>query len=383
LILEQVNRNHLIGLDLKTYSNCSTGIGRYTTNLVKQLLIRKSFRYLGYPSPQTDLSSLEKLNLKLDAGISTRVHSTLLRSLIFLPLSVRKSDVRLIHSMDNSTVNYLFTPSCKRVATIHDLIVFKHPECFTRKHVMIVSEMIKLAAKKADHIITDSISTKEDLQYYFPKLNDSNISVIPLAVAMDFTKPDPDETQKYLEKENLPKKYFLYLGTFEPRKNIKRLIAAFKEFKQTSGFEDVGLVLAGGKGWLESKTGIDSNSFIEDKIFNLGFVDQIFLPSLYAGALAFVYPSLYEGFGLPILEAMQYGKAIITSNTSSLPEVAGNAALYIDPNSTTSIAEALYSMVKNNTLREKLSQNALQACKNFTWENTARKTETVYQTLLS
>jgi glycosyltransferase involved in cell wall biosynthesis len=378
-----VNRNHLIGLDLKTYANSFTGIERYTTNLVKHLLVRKTFRYLGYSSPHTDLSSLDKLNLELDIGISSRVHSTLLRSLIFLPLSVRKSDVCLIHSMDNSTVNYLFTPSCKRVATIHDLIVFKHPECFTRKHVMIVSKMIKLAAKKADHIITDSISTKEDLQTYFPNLKDSNISVIPLAVAVDFTKPSAEETHRYLEKENLPKRYFFYLGTFEPRKNTTRLIDAFKELKRTSGFDDLGLVLAGGKGWLESKTGIDADSFKENNIFNLGFVDQVNLPMLYSGALAFVYPSLYEGFGLPILEAMQYGKAIITSNTSSLPEVAGDAGLYIDPNSTPSIVEALYSMAKNDTLRAKLSQNALQVCKKFTWENTARKTEDVYRSLLN
>jgi glycosyltransferase involved in cell wall biosynthesis len=372
----------LIGLDLKAFSLQSAGIGRYTINLVKQLLIRERFSYQGFASPKTDLSCLSNTDMQLEKGISTKIHSTVLRSLFFLPQAVRNSKIDLLHSMDNSTIKFLFKPPCKRVVTIHDLIVFKYPEFFTRKHVAVVRNMTQIAANSADHIITDSNASKKDILETFPSVDPDAITAIPLAVASDFIPADDLKTEDFFKKYQLPNRFFLSLGTLEPRKNLKRLIEAFCLFKQNSAYANIGLVLVGAKGWLEANVGLDYDKMRQFNIQHLGFVEQRYLPLLYSKALAFVYPSLYEGFGLPILEAMSYGKAIITSYSSSLPEVAGKAALYVDPLSQASIKKALCRLVDEEDLRNRLSLIALQESNQYSWDKTAAQTEKVYENLV-
>ena len=281
--------------------------------------------------------------------------------------------------MDNSTIQMLPFTACKRLSTIHDAIVFKHPEFFTQKHITIVQKMMTFTANKADHIIADSFSTKKDLLETFSKLKDENISVIHLAPSFIFQKSSKNKIADFVKRHNLPKRYFLSLATQEPRKNLKNLIKAFQQFRLTSSYDDIGLVLVGGKGWL--------NSGVEDAqnkkgIFHLGFLEDELLPLLYSGALAFIYPSFYEGFGLPVLEAMACGRPIITSQNSSLPEVAGDSAIYVDPYSVDSIKNAIRQITDSAKLQEELSKAAIQKSKEFSWEKTAEQTESVYEMLL-
>lgn len=369
-----------IGLDLKTFTLQNAGIGRYTINLVQELIKRDRHSYIGFLSPRTDRQQLKSCTLKTAQGLSSRFNSTIFRSLVLVPFQIKKENIDLFHSMDNSTIHQLPFTRCKRLSTIHDAIVFRHPEFFTKKHAAIVQKMMAFTADNADHIIVDSFSTKKDLLEVFSHLKDQNVSVIHLAASDIFNKSSKTDIDAFVRKYHLPKRYFLSLATQEPRKNLKNLIEAFRQLKQKSSFDDIGLVLVGGKGWLASGT---ENTQKKEGIFHLGFLEDKLLPQLYSGALAFVYPSFYEGFGLPVLEAMSCGQPIITSWNSSIPEVAGESAIYIDPHSTASIRSALQQITDSTKLQGKLAKEALIKSKEFSWKKTAEQTEAVYNKLLN
>ncbi len=162
-----------IGLDLKVFSYNFAGIGRYCLNLTHHLVRREKFNYVGYISPQTDLRLFERLKISTENGIHEQVQSTLLRSHVLLPISLSKKPVDIFHSMDNSSVSSVLNQNVGKVATIHDLIVFKYPQYFTTKHARIVQYLISKSIRQADHIITDSISTKKDLLQTFKKLSET------------------------------------------------------------------------------------------------------------------------------------------------------------------------------------------------------------------
>ena len=316
-----MSNNFLIGLDLKTLSLRSAGIGRYTISLVRQLIERSSFNYAGFISPNTELSLLPQSNLRIINGTIKNIQSTLLRSALFLPSKASGCGVDLFHSLDNSTIGLISKPKFKRVSTIHDLIVLIYPEFFTWKHAAVVKWMTSTTVKCSDHIIADSHSTKNDLLRFYPEVAPDKISVVHLAADGEFTRAPQDQIDFFIDRYKLPNRYFLSLATNEPRKNLGLLIEAFIQMKTNSNYEEIGLVLAGGKGWLNSDIPLTDSNKQRYKIHSLGFVPDKYLPILYSGALAFVYPSLYEGFGLPILEAMSCGQPIITSKISSIPEI--------------------------------------------------------------
>jgi glycosyltransferase involved in cell wall biosynthesis len=284
--------------------------------------------------------------------------------------------------MDNSAIRLPSNGCCKRVSTIHDLIVYKHPEYFTKKHGFVVRRMIAHSVKNSDHIIADSISTRNDILDIFPKTDETKISVVYLGASSNFKQCADIDVSTFLGENGLPERYFLSLATHEPRKNLKNLINAFRLLKQNSAYEDIGLVLVGGQGWLDSGVDTDRESLEKEKIFPLGFLKDEDLPLVYSGALAFVYPSFYEGFGLPILEAMSCGCSIITSDNSSLPEVAGESAVYVDPCSIESIRQALQDLADNKEQREKLAEAAFKRSQMFSWDETARQTEDIYLNVL-
>lgn len=364
-----------IGLDLKTLSLQNAGIGRYTASLSLELLKRNRYIYTGFFGPSTDQQLLKDVAFQVHKGIAGHFSSTVLRSTIFLPLDINSKNIDLFHSMDNSTVNLMPFSRCKRISTIHDVIVFKHPEFFTRKHLAVVKQLTTLAADKADHIIADSISTKKDLLKIFKHLREEDISVVHLAQSPIFRQCSKQEIEIIKMELQLPQRYFLSLATQEPRKNLVNLIKAFQKFKKNSANNDVGLVLVGGKGWLDSGS---ENNGGDQNIIRMGFLEDRLLPPIYSGALAFVYPSFYEGFGLPVLEAMSCGRPIITSHNSSLPEVADTAAIYIDPHSIDSIKTAMEKIADNSVLATELTQKSINQSRQFSWEKTAFLTETVY-----
>ena len=365
-----------ISIDLKTLTTKKAGIGRYTINLSKHLLKHRAFDYFGISGPETDPDLLRTLCLSRLYHFPVR--STIIRSAL-LPFFLPKY-IDLHHGLDN----YGILPQgrkIKRITTIHDVLVFLYPQHFNRKHRHVVGHLTRSAVKSSDHILTNSHSTKQEILNVFLKLKPENITVTHLA--SNFKPAEGVDSNRLYEHFNdLPQHYLLSVGTLEPRKNLKRLILAFSELKEAKKIQDVGLVLVGGRGWLDSGVGADQEELSKQGIFPLGFVADEWLSQLYSNALAFVYPSIHEGFGLPPLEAMSCGAPVILSETSSLPEVGGDAALYVDPFSVDSIQSAIEKIVNDSELRNTLSEKSLLQSRKFSWDETARLTEEVYRTVL-
>jgi len=231
---------------------------------------------------------------------------------------------------------------------------------------------------QADRIIAISQNTKKDLVEYF-NVGDDRIAVIPLAAREEFHPRPMGEVKAFVAKRwGLDKPYLLSVGTVEPRKNLRHLIRVYCGLPEELR-NRYPLVIAGGGGWLSS----DIHQWIaemgaQSSIHFLGYVPASDLPWLYCGATCFVYPSLYEGFGLPALEAMASGIPVITSNTSSLPEVVGDAGLLIDPRSEKELGSAMCKVLSDPGLRQAMSGRGLDRAREFSWEKTAMETLKVY-----
>ena len=262
------------------------------------------------------------------------------------------------------------------ILTIHDLAIYQNSEWFP-KQTFSTNFLVPRSLAKAKKIIVPSESTKQDLQKIF-RVPEEKIKVIYEGVRAE--EPSENAKNSTLEKFNLPEKnYFLFLGTIEPRKNLIALIAAYKILLQKNPDAPI-LVLAGGKGWKNDDIfeAIKKRS-LENKIKCLGYVSNEEKFALMKSALAFVYPSLYEGFGLPILEAMSLGAPVITSRISSLPEIAGDAALLIDPNNDGEIANALEKLWKDENLRNDFINKGKHQSAKFSWIKTAEQTLQTYK----
>ena len=271
--------------------------------------------------------------------------------------------------------------SCLHVTTVHDLIPYIYPEDASSNYLRAFLGEMPRIMEQSDLIITVSEHSKRDIQRYF-KLPDKKITVIyeapePLyrpiekSVAKDFVK----------NKYGIHNPYILYIGGFSPRKNVKALIKALHEIHADIS-NDYKFVLVGKKGKdariLEIM--IDDLGLKNNSIFT-GFLPVLELPYIYSASDLFVYPSLYEGFGLPPLEAMACGTPVITSNTSSIPEVTGEAAILIDPSDTHGLAKAMVEVLNSPDLREKMSKDGILQANKFTWEKCACETLAAYNKL--
>jgi glycosyltransferase involved in cell wall biosynthesis len=231
-------------------------------------------------------------------------------------------------------------------------------------------------------VFTISQSSKNDIIKYYHK-RPADVVVTYLGIKNDsrFKIQDLRVSMKDLVKKfNLPKKYVLFVGTIQPRKNISRLIDAFAAVVKKH--KDVDLVIVGKKGWLyEPILAEPAKMGIENRVHFLDFVSDEELHALYEGAICYCLPSLYEGFGLPVLEAMQHGCPVITSNISSLPEAGGDACLYVDPESPSDIAKKIVELIEKPALRKKLIEKGYKHIKKFSWKKTAKETLQVLQEL--
>lgn len=250
----------------------------------------------------------------------------------------------------------------RAVVTLHDL-GFKHfPEAHKRIERYYLDLTTRFSAWRADRILADSIATSQDLTNIY-RTNPSKINVVYPGVTPLLIK----EIESVRARYNLPANYFIFIGTLQPRKNIARISDAYAQYRAISG-DPAELVLAGGRGWLYEEAwtcGIEG-------IHMPGYINEADKGTLYAGARALVFPTLYEGFGFPVIEAMSCGTPVITSTTSSLPELAGDAALLVNPTNTKAITSALLKL-DDNSLREDLGQRGRVNAKRFTWENAARE----------
>ncbi|MFC1811503.1 glycosyltransferase family 4 protein [Thermodesulfobacteriota bacterium] len=263
-----------------------------------------------------------------------------------------------------------------QVILIYDVAVLHNPDWFSRKSSFLYHLILPYLARRSKHIITISEFSKISILKYF-NVSTKKISVVFPGVDIFFSPQNKSEIVRVGKAYNLPERYVLFVGSIDPRKNIIELIKAWKLIYRN--ISNVKLVVAGGKSNILGE--VKFNSLADDVSF-LGYVPDNDLPGLYSGAEIFIYPSLYEGFGLPPLEAMSCGCPVIVSNTSSLPEVCGDAALYCDPHSSDDIAEKIHFLINNTSLQEELKRKGRERALKFTWEKCAKEICEVIETLI-
>ncbi|MEA2020338.1 MAG: glycosyltransferase family 1 protein [Patescibacteria group bacterium] len=285
--------------------------------------------------------------------------------------------------MSYPTLPLIRDPSLKTVVTFHDLGFDFLPEYqkFLKKYFLRLFP--RIAAKQATRIIAVSSSTKEALVEKY-NVSPAKVSVIYEGVDVPRFQKTYSSVEKKatFSKYNVKKPFILFVGTIQPRKNLERLIAAFSRLKQRSDekLANLSLVLAGKRGWLADEVYLAPQKYKVGSWVNfLGRVPDEDLPLLYQEAECVAFPSLLEGFGLPVLEAMAAGTSVVTSRVSSLPEVGGDAAFYVDPQDVESIASGLYKVLTDVDLREKLIEKGLQRVGDFSWESSAKKLLNVFE----
>ena len=270
------------------------------------------------------------------------------------------------------------------VVTIHDLAVLRFPERFRTWFRNYARFVLPRVAAQAAKILTVSEASRTDI---IERLNQSpeRVVAIPNGVSPAFRprSEDPDEMTALRLRYKLPSRFAITVGSVEPRKNLVRLLHAVQALRSDAATSDVQLVHVGPQGWLNRDVAQTYRELgLESAVRFLGYVPAEDMPALYSLARLLVYPSLFEGFGLPVLEAMACGCPVVTSNASSLPEVAGNAAVLVDPTSSESIADGVRRVWIDTALREKLRKLGLDRATQFSWERAARKTARVYDSVL-
>ena len=294
---------------------------------------------------------------------------------LLLPGRAGRDGFDLIHA----TTHYgTFVPCAHRnVITITDVSPLLHPETHGRMQVYYHKYVLPAVLKRADAIITISVSSKRDILSCYP-VDEGKVQVIHLGVDSRF---QPTRGVENDFTRSLPERYILNIGTLEARKNLPRLLEAYA-MARSRGLEQK-LLIGGASGWrLSNLARIVDTHKLEEHVRFLGFVEDADLPQLYSKADFFVYPSLYEGFGMPIVEAMACGTPVITSGCSSMPEVAGDAALLVDPLDPADLAEKMVALAGSEELCRSLSERGRGRAARFTWEQTARETVALYGRVL-
>ncbi len=373
----------IIGIDIRMLARgARTGVEEYTINLLSKMLcldknIKYKLFYNGYQKIELDYDWLNLPNVKImQFRIPNRVLDVSSRILNYPKID------KLLKEVDVFFSPHIFLSSvsgkCKTVVTFHDLSFEKYPEFYTKgKNYWHFSMSPKKQAKKADQIIAVSQSTKDDLVELY-NVSPEKIKVIYSGInEVSSSKHQVVRESEVKRKYNLPDKYILYLGTLEPRKNIIGLIKAFELLKKSYKLQATNykLVIAGSKGWLYKDIfKVANSSSVKNDIIFTGFIDDQDKSILYSNAELFVYPSFYEGFGFPPLEAMMYGTPVITSNFSSLPEAVGDAAIMVNPYNLDELAEAMQMVLTDDNLRNILIQKGFERVKKFNWKKCAEET---------
>ncbi|MBO5163772.1 MAG: glycosyltransferase family 4 protein [Ruminococcus sp.] len=278
--------------------------------------------------------------------------------------------------------NYIAPPGVhgKTVITVHDMVYKAFPETVRSRTKMMLNTGLKRSMRQADIIVTDSEFSKSEILKYFPK-HAEKIRVVYCGVDLEKFKPcdTPERIPEVKRSLGIEGDYFLYLGTIEPRKNLERLISAYHIFTQR--IKDAPkLVLAGGKGWLyDSIFQKVADLKLSDKVIFTKYVPSEDMNPLMCGALAFVFPSIYEGFGMPPLEAMACGVPVLVSNAASLPEVVGDCGVICDAYSEENIANGLYNLYTDTALRADLSIRGRKRAEGFSWDRSAEMLYKVYK----
>jgi glycosyltransferase involved in cell wall biosynthesis len=377
----------IIALDYTPAYEQGGGIGRYVRELVAALALQDqstNYRLFVAGASQHQLPATPAPNY---IWKSTRLTPLWLARLwhrmhLPVPAEIFTGKIDLFHATDFVLPPTL--PRTRTLLTVHDLSFVRVPETASPALKAYLDIVVPRSARRADHILADSQATKDDLIELY-KLPSDKITVLLSGVDARFQRADNSDSiltirSRYNIQPTTP--YIFAVGTVQPRKNYSRLIQALARLR-ASGY-DLQLVIAGGRGWLEDPI---YETIRQEKLQNhvhfIGFADEADLPILYSGAFCCAFPSLYEGFGLPILEAMACRTPVVTSNISSLPEVAGDAALLIDPYNVDELTYSIQRLLDDPVLYKTLVQKGYERVKEFTWAKSAQHLRQVYGDLLS
>lgn len=355
-----------------------TGIGTYTENLLRYLIFKNDTHDYQIYWSGDGYENFEKENIQI--SLSSKKHHRFFEQYYF-PNNLDKEKIGLYHIPQNG-MGFSETISCKTIVTIHDLIPYIMPETVGKGYLSkFLREMPKIM-ENTEAIITVSEWSKKDILEFFP-MNPDKIHVTPLAADMKY-KPLNKENCRIFLKDNfgIDRPFILYIGGFSPRKNVKSLILAFAELYNQLDRE-IDLVIVGAKKD-EGNTlaELSGNLDLASHIKFTGFVEENHLPILYNGCELFVYPSLYEGFGLPPLEAMSCGAPVIASSVTSIPEVVQDCAALFDPFDTKALTEILGKYLTSPMLCNEMVEKGLRRAKDFSWAKTAEATLKVYEKIL-
>ncbi|MCX7625461.1 MAG: glycosyltransferase family 4 protein [Candidatus Sumerlaeaceae bacterium] len=370
-----------IALNAMQVRAAKSGVGQYIHGLVEALLPEApTDRFVLYCSPQNVRNyRFQAPNYEARVwGLPEKARTLrLLYEYSFLPSELARCGYDLFHGLSN------FLPPRKvtrYVVSIHDLAYYVHPERCPWLRRQYWYAMTRRTVEVADAIITGSQASRRDIEHFFPATR-GRIRVIPDAAHHRFRKLEVPREQTHLPALGIDFPYILFVGTLEPGKNVERVIRAFDAIADR--FPRHHLVVAGDRGWLyQGIYEAAAQARAASRIHLIGHqVDEVVVELMNFCEL-FVFPSLYEGFGLPPLEAMACGAPVITSKVSSLPEVVGDAALLVDPLETEEIAAAMERVLSDELLRRQMCEKGLERSRQFSWKNCARETLRVYQTVL-
>ena len=364
-----------VGIEVSAINVNQAGTGIYVSQLLSAL---KTLEQPGDFSIQTFSSGLKRFMGKpktVRTRLGTLYHDIFWNQ-VLLPLSVARSDVDLLHLPAN--IGPVVCP-CPTTVTIHDVSLFRYPEYFTPWHRKTSQFLVPRNAHHAKIIITNSEYSKSEIVNVLG-VSPDKVKVTYLGASETFKPAEPIVIEQTRRKFGLDQ-FIVVVCTLEPRKNVQRLVQAYSLLK-ARGITHT-LVHIGAKGWYYDDVLAEVERLgITDSVRFLGYVSLEDLNALYSAASVAVYPSLYEGFGLPVLEAMQCGCPVITSNAASLPEVVGDQGIMVDPYDVDTLADTIYAVLTNDDQAAAMRQNGFERAKQFSWKACAQQTIQAYQKAL-
>ena len=373
-----------VGFDAKRAFHNNRGLGSYSRNLIEGLNFyypqNKYFLYT--PDPKEEKAhwarKYSKSVIRCPQNLFLKKIHPLWRS-FFLCKDLNRDDLDIYHGLSGELPFGIDKLKTKKIITIHDLLFMKHPHLFSALDRVVFLKKAHYSTDTADLIIATSEQTKKDIMKYL-SISQERITVVYQSCHERFYTPCSREKLDFTRKQyHLPEKYILYVGAIEENKNTFSLVKAFSALKE----ENISLVLAGkGKSYRDMIISEVGRLNIEKRVHFLEDIPDDDLPGLYQNARFFIYPSFYEGLGIPIIEALFSGKAVITSKSSSMPEAAGEGAIYVDPHDTRELKEAMDKLITDRTLRNSLMHKGRHHVEKFHRHKAAKKIMSIYENLV-
>jgi len=380
-------------VNIKSLTPPVTGIGRYTAEILKYLSLWndvEAFDLLKTYSHQELQEKIKHLDDVIKKKTSVSIHTDIKQYIKKIPYSyalrqkIQQQLTRKLFKADSNSIywepNFILQPfDGASIASIHDLSHIKHPNYHTQASRQWLDDNLENTIKRADAIVTLSEFSKQEILNYF-SVPAEKVKIVSPAVSEAFkVSIEPEEIQKIKKKYHLPENYVLSVGTMEPRKNLKKLLHAYNQLPKQLKLA-YPLVLVGAKGW-DNLSDIIQPMVDKKELILLGYIAQQDIPSIYKSASLFIYISLYEGYGMPVSEAMASGVAVITSENSAMSEVAGNAAELVNPENEQAITSSIQYYLENETARQELADKGKKQIQNSSWQYSANQLQNILTTV--